>query len=96
MMYRFMDAENNWLSVYFVLVIFVMNFWILNLIVAVVSEALAKIKDGISNTPASKSKEIHCGDTVTVKDIVNSMGTNDGRNGMHGAGGTEHSKGTEE
>ncbi|KAF9362788.1 calcium channel protein [Mortierella sp. NVP85] len=55
MMYKIMDAEYSWSSVYFVLVILIMNFWILNLFVAVINEMFAKIRDDSSNNSAFKS-----------------------------------------
>ncbi|KAI8359295.1 Ion transport protein-domain-containing protein [Mortierella sp. GBAus27b] len=38
-MYKMMDSEHGWSSIYFVVVILVMNFWILNLFVAVIVDA---------------------------------------------------------
>ncbi|KAG0223145.1 calcium channel protein [Mortierella sp. GBA43] len=57
MMYKIMDAEYSWSSVYFVLVVLIMNFWILNLFVAVINEMFAKIRDDSSNNSAFKSGE---------------------------------------
>nr|KAG0004028.1 calcium channel protein [Entomortierella chlamydospora]KAG0014337.1 calcium channel protein [Entomortierella chlamydospora] len=45
LMYRMMDAEYKWSSLYFVFVMVVMNFWILNLFVAVINEMFAKIRE---------------------------------------------------
>lgn len=39
MLYNIMDAEYPWSPSYFAVVVLVMNFWILNLFVAVISEA---------------------------------------------------------
>ena len=55
MMYKIMDAEYSWSSIYFVLVVLIMNFWILNLFVAVINETFAKIRDDSSNNSAFKS-----------------------------------------
>ncbi|KAF8927182.1 calcium channel protein [Dissophora ornata] len=55
MMYRIMDAEYSWSSIYFVIVVLVMNFWILNLFVAVINEMFAKIRDDSGNNSAFKS-----------------------------------------
>ncbi|KAG0370046.1 calcium channel protein, partial [Gamsiella multidivaricata] len=55
MMYSIMDAEYAWSAIYFVLVVLVMNFWILNLFVAVINEMFAKIRDDSANNSAFKS-----------------------------------------
>jgi hypothetical protein len=55
LMYRMMDAEYKWSSLYFVVVILIMNFWILNLFVAVINEMFAKIRDESTNNSAFKS-----------------------------------------
>ncbi|KAG0294302.1 calcium channel protein, partial [Dissophora globulifera] len=55
MMYKIMDAEYSWSAIYFVLVVLVMNFWILNLFVAVINEMFAKIRDDSANNSAFKS-----------------------------------------
>ncbi|KAF9431383.1 calcium channel protein [Entomortierella beljakovae] len=57
LMYRMMNSEYKWSSIYFVLVVLVMNFWILNLFVAVINEMFAKIRDDSSNNSAFKSNE---------------------------------------
>ncbi|KAG0281785.1 calcium channel protein [Linnemannia exigua] len=57
LMYRIMDAEYAWSAVYFVLVVLVMNFWILNLFVAVINEMFAKIRDDSANNSAFSSSE---------------------------------------
>jgi hypothetical protein len=54
MMYYVMDTEYSWLSIYLVLVLFVMNFWILNLFVAVVSEAFTNDKKDTFGISVSK------------------------------------------
>ncbi|KAF9197935.1 calcium channel protein, partial [Haplosporangium sp. Z 27] len=56
LMYRMMDAEYKWSSLYFVLVVLVMNFWILNLFIAVINEMFAKIRDDSANKSAFKSE----------------------------------------
>ncbi|KAF9088892.1 calcium channel protein [Mortierella sp. AD031] len=56
LMYHIMDAEYAWSSVYFVLVVLVMNFWILNLFVAVINEMFAKIRDDSENNSAFSSE----------------------------------------
>lgn len=56
LMYHIMDAEYAWSSMYFVLVVLVMNFWILNLFVAVINEMFAKIRDDSSNNSAFSSE----------------------------------------
>ncbi|KAK3818698.1 MAG: Ion transport protein-domain-containing protein [Benniella sp.] len=45
MMYKVMNSEHAWSSLYFVLVILIMNFWILNLFVAVIIDAEAMSED---------------------------------------------------
>ncbi|KAG0249803.1 calcium channel protein [Mortierella polycephala] len=55
LMYMIMDAEYAWSSIYFVLVVLVMNFWILNLFVAVINEMFAKIRDDSSHNSAFTS-----------------------------------------
>ncbi|KAG0368488.1 calcium channel protein, partial [Mortierella sp. AD032] len=57
LMYHIMDAEYAWSAVYFVLVVLVMNFWILNLFVAVINEMFAKIRDDSANNSAFSSSE---------------------------------------
>ncbi|KAF9913297.1 calcium channel protein [Linnemannia zychae] len=57
LMYHIMDAEYAWSAIYFVLVVLVMNFWILNLFVAVINEMFAKIRDDSSNNSAFSSSE---------------------------------------
>ncbi|KAG9063800.1 calcium channel protein [Linnemannia hyalina] len=56
LMYSIMDAEYAWSSIYFVLVVLVMNFWILNLFVAVINEMFAKIRDDSANNSAFSSE----------------------------------------
>jgi hypothetical protein len=55
MMYSTMDAEYAWSSIYFVLVVLVMNFWILNLFIAVINEMFAKIRDDSTQNSAFTS-----------------------------------------
>ncbi|KAF9351296.1 calcium channel protein, partial [Mortierella sp. AD094] len=56
LMYRMMDAEYKWSSLYFVFVMIVMNFWILNLFVAVITEMFAKIREDSQNNSAFTSR----------------------------------------
>ncbi|CAO3564105.1 unnamed protein product [Mortierella alpina] len=53
--YKIMDAEYSWSSIYFVVVVLIMNFWILNLFVAVINEMFAKIRDDSSHNSAFTS-----------------------------------------
>ncbi|KAF9983242.1 calcium channel protein [Modicella reniformis] len=69
MMYRVMDAEYSWSSIYFVLVILIMNFWILNLFVAVINEMFAKIRDDSSNNSAFKSDRTEKTDSKDDTDV---------------------------
>ena len=55
LMYKIMDAEYSWSSIYFVLVVLVMNFWILNLFIAVINEMFAKIRDDSAQNSAFTS-----------------------------------------
>ncbi|KAF9324648.1 calcium channel protein [Podila minutissima] len=72
MMYSTMDAEYGWSSIYFVLVILVMNFWILNLFIAVINEMFAKIRDDSTQNSAFTSDKT---DTKTeiLRDSVNNF-----------------------
>ncbi|KAF8935698.1 calcium channel protein [Haplosporangium bisporale] len=65
MMYSTMDAEYAWSSIYFVLVVLVMNFWILNLFIAVINEMFAKIRDDSTQNSAFTS-----GKTENKKNMV--------------------------
>ncbi|KAF9349763.1 calcium channel protein [Mortierella sp. AD094] len=56
LMYKMMDAEYKWSSLYFVVVVVIMNFWILNLFIAVINEMFAKIRDDSENNSAFKSE----------------------------------------
>ncbi|KAG0268944.1 calcium channel protein [Actinomortierella ambigua] len=57
LMYVVMDAEYSWSSIYFVVVVLVMNFWILNLFIAVINEMFAKIRDDSHNNSAFTTSE---------------------------------------
>jgi hypothetical protein len=58
MMHKIMNSEHGWSSIYFVLVILIMNFWILNLFVAVIieSEAMSD-KSGDGNNKKKNTRE---------------------------------------
>ena len=43
-MYDMMDAEYVFSSIYFILIVFIMNFWLMNLFVAVINEMFAKVR----------------------------------------------------
>lgn len=43
-MYDMMDAEYVFASIYFILIVFIMNFWLMNLFVAVINEMFAKVR----------------------------------------------------
>ncbi|KAF9313622.1 calcium channel protein [Podila horticola] len=72
MMYRTMDAEYGWSSIYFVLVILVMNFWILNLFIAVINEMFAKIRDDSTQNSAFTSDKTD-NKTEILRDSVNNF-----------------------
>ncbi|ORZ05510.1 Ion transport protein-domain-containing protein [Lobosporangium transversale] len=73
MMYRIMDAEYGWSSIYFVLVVLVMNFWILNLFVAVINEMFAKIRDDSANNSAFKSEDSYDNKNEILSESVNNF-----------------------
>ncbi|KAG0090940.1 calcium channel protein [Podila epicladia] len=72
MMYSTMDAEYGWSSIYFVLVILVMNFWILNLFIAVINEMFAKIRDDSTQNSAFTSDKTD-NKTEILRDSVNNF-----------------------
>ncbi|KAF9116172.1 calcium channel protein [Mortierella sp. AM989] len=72
LMYNVMDAEYSWSSLYFVLVVLVMNFWILNLFVAVINEMFAKIRDDSTNNSAFKSDSTENKNSI-LNDSVNNF-----------------------
>lgn len=43
-MYDMMDAEYVFASIYFIVIVFIMNFWLMNLFVAVINEMFAKVR----------------------------------------------------
>ncbi|KAK3818697.1 MAG: Ion transport protein-domain-containing protein [Benniella sp.] len=59
MMYKVMNSEHAWSSLYFVLVILIMNFWILNLFVAVIldAEAMSQDRENDRNKESKKASE---------------------------------------
>ena len=59
MMYKVMNSEHAWSSFYFVLVILIMNFWILNLFVAVIidAEAMSEERENDRNKGSKKASE---------------------------------------
>ncbi|KAH7056641.1 Ion transport protein-domain-containing protein [Linnemannia elongata] len=71
LMYHIMDAEYAWSAVYFVLVVLVMNFWILNLFVAVINEMFAKIRDDSANNSAFSSEKSESKNQILNDSIKN-------------------------
>ncbi|KAF9908370.1 calcium channel protein, partial [Lobosporangium transversale] len=71
--FRIMDAEYGWSSIYFVLVVLVMNFWILNLFVAVINEMFAKIRDDSANNSAFKSEDSYDNKNEILSESVNNF-----------------------
>ncbi|KAG0229344.1 calcium channel protein [Actinomortierella wolfii] len=65
LMYVVMDAEYPWSSIYFVVVVLIMNFWILNLFIAVINEMFAKIRDDSHNNSAFTTSEIKNSNILT-------------------------------
>ncbi|CAG8454328.1 2140_t:CDS:10 [Diversispora eburnea] len=45
LMYKIMDAEYDWSSLYFVIAVIILNYWLINLFVAVITTMFAKIHD---------------------------------------------------
>ncbi|KAF8956496.1 calcium channel protein [Entomortierella lignicola] len=58
LMYRAMDAEHRWSSLYFVIVMVIMNFWILNLFTAVINEVFSEVREKPLNDSAFTTKKI--------------------------------------
>ncbi|KAF9355034.1 calcium channel protein [Mortierella sp. NVP85] len=75
-MFGAMDTEYSWLSIYLVLVLFVMNFWILNLFVAVVSEAFTNVKEDTRDISVSESM-----DSKYPTNNVNGVSSTEGNSG---------------
>ncbi|KAF9150964.1 calcium channel protein [Linnemannia schmuckeri] len=71
LMYHIMDAEYAWSASYFVLVVLVMNFWILNLFVAVINEMFAKIRDDSANNSAFSSESSESKNQILNDSIKN-------------------------
>ncbi|KAG0295245.1 calcium channel protein [Linnemannia gamsii] len=78
LMYHIMDAEYAWSAIYFVLVVLVMNFWILNLFVAVINEMFAKIRDDSSNNSAFSSESSDSKNQILNDSIKNFTYTESG------------------
>lgn len=45
LMYNMMDAEYVIASLYFIVIVIVLNFWLINLFVAVINEMFAKVRE---------------------------------------------------
>ncbi|GJJ69887.1 voltage-dependent calcium channel [Entomortierella parvispora] len=73
LMYYIMDAEYSWSSLYFVLVVMVMNFWILNLFIAVINEMFAKIRDDSAQNSAFTSDNKDSNKNNILNDSVNNF-----------------------
>jgi hypothetical protein len=55
-MYDMMDAEYFVACLYFIVIVIVMNFWLLNLFVAVINEMFAKIREDTQHSAFTTSK----------------------------------------
>ncbi|KAG0053161.1 calcium channel protein [Gryganskiella cystojenkinii] len=73
LMYKIMDAEYSWSSIYFVLVVLVMNFWILNLFIAVINEMFAKIRDDSAQKSAFTSDNNESNKNNILTDSINNF-----------------------
>ncbi|KAI9318189.1 Ion transport protein-domain-containing protein [Dichotomocladium elegans] len=59
-MYDMMDAEYGVACLYFIAIVIVMNFWLINLFVAVINETFAKIRQDTHHSAFSVSKQPEC------------------------------------
>ncbi|KAL1918646.1 uncharacterized protein VTP21DRAFT_2668 [Calcarisporiella thermophila] len=55
-MYDIMDSEFGWACIYFIIIVIVMNFWLINLFVAVITEMFAKIRQDTSHSAFTSLK----------------------------------------
>ncbi|KAI9485974.1 MAG: Ion transport protein-domain-containing protein [Benjaminiella poitrasii] len=55
-MYDMMDAEYFVASLYFVVIVIVMNFWLINLFIAVITEMFAKVREDSQHSAFTSSK----------------------------------------
>jgi len=55
-MYHVMDSEFDFVSVYFIMTVVILNFWLINLFVAVITKMFAKIREDTSHSAFTLSK----------------------------------------
>lgn len=55
-MYDMMDAEYFVASLYFIIIVIVMNFWLINLFIAVITEMFAKVREDSQHSAFTNSK----------------------------------------
>lgn len=55
-MYDMMDAEYFVASLYFIIIVMVMNFWLINLFIAVITEMFAKVREDSQHSAFTSSK----------------------------------------
>lgn len=54
-MYDMMDAEYVFASFYFIVIVIVMNFWLINLFIAVITEMFAKVREDSKHSAFTSS-----------------------------------------
>lgn len=73
MMYSLMDAEYFWSCAFFIVCLLVLNFWLLNILVAVITNTFADIMDETKCSAfasASGSVTVHVYSTGTNSNIM--------------------------
>ena len=55
-MYDMMDAEYSAASLYFIFIVIIMNFWLINLFIAVITEMFAKVREDSQHSAFTSSK----------------------------------------
>ncbi|CAI2169741.1 19144_t:CDS:10 [Funneliformis geosporum] len=56
LMYNVMDSEFDFVSVFFIMTVIILNFWLINLFVAVITKMFAKIREDSSHSAFTLSK----------------------------------------
>ncbi|RUS24573.1 hypothetical protein BC938DRAFT_473379 [Jimgerdemannia flammicorona] len=56
-MYDIMDAEYSFTCIYFIVIVVVMNFWLINLFIAVITEMFAKIREDSEGSAFTTARE---------------------------------------
>ncbi|CAG8737084.1 9234_t:CDS:2, partial [Acaulospora morrowiae] len=57
-MYNIMDAEYDWSSLYFIIAVIILAFWLINFFVAVITTMFAKIREDSSHSAFTLSKQV--------------------------------------